>query len=101
MKDDRELRAAAFETILFFPGQTFDSWKKILLLEYTSELVDALGSNPEDVHEGLAELWDSIYEDECTGIAKKYSEWAALIKNQAMADYYKKLVEEANPLPER
>lgn len=97
MNDDRELRAAAFETLLFFPGQTFESWKKILLLEYTSEVVEALGSNHEDVEEGLVQLWESVYEDECTGIAKKYSEWADLLKNQAMADYYKKLVEEANP----
>ena len=101
MKDDRELRAAAFETILFFPGLTFETWQKILLLEYTSEVVEALGSNPEDVCEGLTELWENVYEDECTGIAKKYSEWAALLKNQAMVDYYRKLVEEANPLPER
>lgn len=101
MKDDRELRAAAFETILFFPGQTFETWQKILLLEYTSEVVEALGSNPEDVKEGLSELWESVYEDECTGIAKKYCEWAALLKDQAMVDFYKKLVEEANPLPER
>lgn len=97
MNDYRELMAAAFETLLFFPGQTFESWKKILLLEYTSEVVEALGSNHEDVEEGLAKLWDTVYEDECTGISKKYHEWAALLKNQAMADYYKKLVEEANP----
>lgn len=101
MRDDRELRAAAFETILFFPGQTFESWKKILLLEYTSEVVEALGSNPEDVQDGLAELWESVYEDESTGIAKKYCEWAVLLKNQSMVDYYRKLVEEANPFPER
>ncbi len=101
MKDDRELRAAAFETLLFFPGQTFDTWQKILLLEYTSEVVDVLGSNPEDVQEGLAELWDSEYEDECTGITKKYCEWAVLLKNQAMVDYYRKLVDEANPPLER
>lgn len=101
MNDDRELRAAAFETLLFFPGQTFETWKKILLLEYTSEVVEALGSNPEDVEEGLVNLWESEYEDECTGIAKKFCDWAALLKNQAMADYYRKLVDEANPLPER
>lgn len=97
MEDSRELKAAAFETLLFFPGQTFESWKKILILEYTSEVVGALGSNPEDVDEGLTLLWESVYEDDCTGIAKKYCEWAALLKNQAMADYYKKLVDEANP----
>lgn len=101
MRDDRELRAAAFETLLFFPGQTFESWQKIILLEYTSEVVEVLGSNPEDVKEGLADLWESEYEDESTGITKKYCEWAVLLKNQAMVDYYRKLVADANPLPER
>lgn len=97
MEDERELKAAAFETLLFFPGQTYDSWKKILLLEYTSEVVDVLGTNPEDVEEGLKELWENVYEDECTGIAKSYREWASLLKNQAMADYYRKLVNDTNP----
>lgn len=93
----RELMAAAFETILFFPGIDYERWKKVLLLEYTEEVIDALGDEAEEVQEALDELWhEVVYADESTGIEKKYCDWAALLKNQAMVDYYYKLVEESN-----
>lgn len=93
----RELMAAAFETILFFPGIDYERWVKVLLLEYTEEVVDALGDEPDEVHEALYELWhDVVYADESTSIEKKYCDWAALLKNQAMVEYYYKLVEESN-----
>lgn len=93
----RELMAAAFETLLFFPGIDYERWKDVLLLEYTEEVIDALGDEADEVNEALLELWhDVAYADESTGIEKKYCDWAALLKNKSMVDYYYKLVEESN-----
>lgn len=95
--DTRELMAAAFETLLFFPGIDFERWKLVLLREYTEEVVAALGTDPEDVTEALDELWHNTdYRDESTDITKKYCDWAALLSNKSMVDYYYKLVAEAN-----
>lgn len=92
----KELKAAAFETILFFPGLDFQQWCQVLLKEYTEEVVDALGDDAQQVMNDLTELWTSSYTDPTTEICKKYCEWATILKNKEMIGNYYKLVEEAN-----
>lgn len=94
--DTRELKAAAFETLMFFPGCDLDTWMQVLLKEYTEEVVAVLGTDPAEVTAELREWWaDMVYTDEITEISRTYSQWAQVFSTQKGVDFYRTLVEEA------
>lgn len=88
-----ELKDAAFEYLLLNPGSDFDDWRKGLIADYTTEVVDALGDSPEDVYAELADLWESDYEDQSTGIEQKFCEWALAFATENAVDIYYRLVD--------
>ena len=77
-----ELKAAAFEYLLLNPGSEFGDWQQGMIEQYPTEVVDALGSNPEEVFADLADLWGSDYTDPKTGMEQKLSEWAMSFANE-------------------
>lgn len=84
-----ELQEAAFEYLLLNPGSEFGDWQQGLISDYPTEVVDALGNNPEEVNAALADLWESDYEDPKTGTCQKFSEWAMSFANEyAVGIYY-------------
>lgn len=84
-----ELKAAAFEYLLLNPGSEFGDWQQGLITEYPTEVVDALGNNPNEVFAELSDLWESDYTDPKTGIEQKFSEWAMSFANEhAVGIYY-------------
>ncbi len=84
-----ELQEAAFEYLLTNPGSEFGDWQQGVISNYPTEVVDALGTSPEDVYATLADLWESDYEDPKTGIEQKYCEWAMAFANEyAITTYY-------------
>lgn len=85
----RELKGAAFEYLLLNPGSECGDWQKGLIEQYPAEVVDALGTDPEEAYAGLADLWESDYRDRETGIEQKFSEWAKAFANEyAVGIYY-------------
>lgn len=93
-----ELRASAFEYLLLNPGSEFGDWRQGLIEQYPTEVVDALGTNPDEVHSDFADLWESDYYDPTTGIEQKYSEWAESFSNEASVGIYYYLVEACKKL---
>lgn len=89
-----ELQDAAFEYLLLNPGSEFGDWRQGLISDYSTEVVDALGNDPEEVNADLADLWESDYADPKTGIEQKYSEWAMSFANEYAVGIYYFLVEE-------
>lgn len=87
------LRNAAFEYLLLNPGSEFSDWQQGLIENYPTEVVDALGTNPEEVNAALADLWESDYEDERTGVEQKFGEWAMCFANEYAVGIYYFLVE--------
>lgn len=84
-----ELQEAAFEYLLLNPGSEFGDWQQGLISDYPAEVVDALGTNPEEVNASLADMWESDYEDPKTGTCQKFSEWAMSFANEyAVGIYY-------------
>lgn len=84
-----ELKDVAFEFLLLNPGSEFGDWQQGLISDYPTEVVDALGTNPEEVNAALADLWESDYCDTKTGIEQKYSDWAMSFANEyAVGVYY-------------
>lgn len=88
-----ELKAAAFEYLLLNPGSEFGDWQQGLISDYPTEVVDALGTNPEEVNAALADLWESDYEDPKTGTCQKFSEWAMSFANEYAVGIYYYLVD--------
>lgn len=93
-----DLKAAAFEYLLLNPGTEFCDWQQGLISDYPTEVVDALGTNSEEVYADLADLWDSDYCDPKTGIEQKYSEWAISFANEYAVGVYYFLVDACTDL---
>lgn len=89
-----ELKAAAFEYLLLNHGSEFGDWQQGLIEQYPAEVVDALGTDPEEVYASLADLWDSgEYEDQATGICKRFHDWAEYFATERSVELYYMLVE--------
>lgn len=93
-----ELRDAAFEYLLLNPGSEFGDWQQGLIADYPTEVVDALGTNPEDVNAALADMWESDYHDPKTGLEQKFSEWAMSFANEHAVGVYYVLVDACSDL---
>lgn len=52
-----ELKDAAQEVLQDNPGATFEEWRHTLMEQYPAEIVDALGTNEEEVNSRLYEIW--------------------------------------------
>lgn len=94
-----ELKAAAFEYLLLNPGSDFGDWQQGLISDYPTEVIDALGTDPHEVHSALADLWESDYEDPQTGIEQKYCQWAMAFANEYATAIYHHLIDTCNALP--
>lgn len=88
-----ELKAAAFEYLLLNPGSDFGDWQKGLIEDYPTEVVDALGNNPNEVYSDLADLWERDYLDPKTDMEQKFSEWAESFANESAVGVYYYLVD--------
>lgn len=93
-----ELKTSAFEYLLLNPGSEFGDWQKGLIDEYPTEVVDALGTHPEQVYADLADLWETDYQDPATGMEQKYSEWAMTFANEYATGVYYFLVDACKKL---
>lgn len=83
-----ELKAAAFEVLLENPGCEQSDWAQILVEQYGTELVDEYGPSPADVFASLADLWESPYYDENSGLEYDYKDWAEALWTEAAVQMY-------------
>lgn len=75
-------------------GSEFGDWKKELTRQYPTEVVDALGTNPQEVYAELADWWESMeYDDEATGICERFCDWAEYFATERSVELYDMLVE--------
>ncbi len=89
-----ELKEAAFEYLLLNPGTEFGDWQQSLISDYPTEVVDALGTDPEEVYAALADMWDSEdYEDTETGECHTFKDWAEYFATDRSVELYDKLAE--------
>ena len=88
-----ELKAAAFEVLRLNPGCEQSEWAKILVEQYGTEVVDAYGNNPNEVFADLADLWESPYLDEVSGLEYDFKTWAEAFATDAAVQMYYDLTE--------
>ncbi len=94
-----DLKDAAWDVLHENPGSNCRMWIETLIGEYPTEVVDALGTDPDEIMDQLAQWWRSMkYNDEITGLCYTFGEWAEVFaSDQSVADYnalVKRLVEQ-------
>lgn len=83
-----ELKAAAFEVLLLHPGIGQGDWSQILVEQYGTEVVDAYGSNPNEVFADLADLWQAPYYDGNSTLEYTFETWAQAFATEAAVRMY-------------
>lgn len=89
-----ELKEACWNILHENPGIKFGDWQNMLLSQYPSEVVDALGSDPKCVFHQLSEWWSSMdYEDPATGMCHSFQVWSEYFATDRSVELYDMLVE--------
>lgn len=89
-----ELKEAAWNILHENPGTDFGDWQMMLIEQYPTEVVDALGTNPPEVFAELSDWWDSMdYDDGVLEIPYTFREWAEYFATERSVELYDLLVE--------
>lgn len=83
------LKECAWNILHENPGSEFGDWQMMLVEQYPSEVVDALGNCPADVFSALADMWDSNdYHDPDTDMCHTFAEWAEYFATDRSVELY-------------
>lgn len=89
-----ELKEAAWNILHENPGMGFGDWQMMLIEQYPTEVVDALGTNPSEVFAELSDWWDCMdYDDGVMEIPHTFREWAEYFATERSVELYDLLVE--------
>lgn len=89
-----ELKEAAWNVLHENPDMDMENWKMMLIEQYPTEVVDALGTNPPEVFAELSDWWDSMgYDDGITDLCYTFCEWAEYFATERSVELYDLLVE--------
>lgn len=89
-----ELKEAAWNILHENPGTDFGDWQMMLIEQYPTEVVDALGTNPPEVFAELSDWWDCMdYDDGVLEIPHTFREWAEYFATERSVELYDRLVE--------
>lgn len=89
-----DLKEAAWNILHENPDTDMESWKMMLIEQYPTEVVDALGTNPPEVFADLSDWWESMeYDDGITGLCCTFGEWAEYFATERSVELYDMLVE--------
>lgn len=89
-----ELKEAAWNILHENPGTDFGDWQMMLIEQYPTEVVDALGTNPPEVFTELSDWWDCMdYDDGVLEIPHTFREWAEYFATERSVELYDLLVE--------
>ena len=89
-----ELKEAAWNILHENPGTDFGDWQTMLIEQYPTEVVDALGTNPPEVFAELSDWWDCMdYDDGVLEIPYTFRDWAEYFATERSVELYDLLVE--------
>lgn len=89
-----DLKEAAWNILHENPGTDFGDWQMMLIEQYPTEVVDALGTNPSEVFAELSDWWDCMdYDDGVMEIPHTFREWAEYFATERSVELYDLLVE--------
>jgi len=89
-----ELKEAVWNILHENPGSDFGDWQDMLIEQYPTEVVDALGTNPPEVYAELSDWWESMgYDDGVTDLCYTFRDWAEYFATERSVELYDLLVE--------
>lgn len=89
-----DLKEAAWNILHENPGTDYGDWQMMLIEQYPTEVVDALGTNPPEVFAELSDWWDCMdYDDGVMEIPHTFREWAEYFATERSVELYDLLVE--------
>ena len=89
-----ELKEAAWNILHENPGTDFGDWQMMLIEQYPTEVVDALGTNPPEVFAELSDWWNCMdYDDGVLEIPYTFQNWAEYFATERSVELYDLLVE--------
>lgn len=89
-----DLKEAAWNILHENPGTDFGDWQMMLIEQYPTEVLDALGTNPPEVFAELSDWWDCMdYDDGVMEIPHTFREWAEYFATERSVELYDLLVE--------
>lgn len=89
-----DLKEAAWNILHENPGTDFGDWQMMLIEQYPTEVVHALGTNPPEVFAELSDWWDCMdYDDGVMEIPHTFREWAEYFATERSVELYDLLVE--------
>lgn len=89
-----DLKEAAWNILHENHGTDFGDWQMMLIEQYPTEVVDALGTNPPEVFAELSDWWDCMdYDDGVLEIPHTFREWAEYFATERSVELYDLLVE--------
>lgn len=89
-----ELKEAAWNILHENQETDLENWKMLLIEQYPTEVVDALGTNPPEVFAELSDWWDSMgYDDGITDLCYTFRDWAEYFATERSVELYDLLVE--------
>lgn len=90
-----ELKQAGWNILHENPGTEFGDWVTMLMEQYPTEVVDAVGSHPAEAYASLSDMWDSDdFMDEDTEMCCTFAEWAEYFATDRAVTLYDLLAEE-------
>ena len=89
-----ELQEAAWNILHENPDTDLESWKTMLIEQYPTEVVDALGTNPPEVYAQLSDWWETMdYDDGVLETSYSFRDWAEYFATERSVELYDLLVE--------
>ena len=80
---EQELREGAWLLLHNEPGLDREEWKRELISQYPTEVVDTFGTDPAEAYATMDDWWESeTYEDENTGLSETYQGWSLIFANE-------------------
>lgn len=80
---EQELREGAWLILHNEPGFDREEWKRELISQYPTEVVDTFGTDPAQAYATMDGWWESeTYEDENTGLCETYQGWSLIFANE-------------------
>lgn len=88
------LKESAWNILHENPGTEFGDWITMLIEQYPTEVVDAIGSHPAETYASLTDMWDcDDYHDPVTDMSHTFAEWAEYFSNERSVELYDNLAE--------
>lgn len=80
---EQELRVGAWLLLHNSPGLDREEWKRELISQYPTEVVDTFGTDQAEAYATMDDWWESeTYEDENTGLSETYQGWSLIFANE-------------------